>query len=79
MDWLGWIQWPAMLVTLTAAWLVASKLKSRRRWGFGMFILSNGLWIVWGWHTASYALIVLQMGLFFMNARGEQQNGQGAA
>ena len=76
MDWLGLLQWPAMVVTLLAAWLVASPWKSRRRWGFGVFILSNALWIVWGWHTASYALIALQIGLFFMNMRGEEQNSQ---
>ncbi|HZV92642.1 MAG TPA: hypothetical protein VFF72_05455 [Caldimonas sp.] len=76
MDALGLLQWPAMVVTLLAAWLVASKRRSRRRWGFATFILSNILWIVWGWHTASYALIVLQVGLFFMNRRGEEQNSQ---
>jgi hypothetical protein len=74
MDPIGLLQWPAMVVTLVAAGLVASKRRVRRRWGFAMFILSNVLWIVWGWHTASYALITLQIGLFFMNQRGERQN-----
>jgi hypothetical protein len=74
MDLIGLLQWPAMVVTLVAAGLVASKRRSRRRWGFGVFILSNVLWIVWGWHTSSYALITLQIGLFFMNQRGERQN-----
>ena len=74
MDVLGLLQWPAMIVTLVAAWLVASKYRSRRHWGFAVFILSNVLWILWGWHTASYALIVLQVGLFFMNWRGAREN-----
>jgi hypothetical protein len=68
------IQWPAMAFTLVAAWFVASKHRVRRHWGFGLFIVSNVLWIVWGWHTSSYALIVLQLGLFVMNLRGSKEN-----
>jgi hypothetical protein len=70
------LQWPAMVVTLVAAWLVASKHRRRRHWGFATFILSNVLWIAWGWHSASYALIVLQIGLFCMNVRGARGNPQ---
>ena len=38
------VQWPAMIATLVAAWLVASQSKSRRNWGFWWFIASNLLW-----------------------------------
>jgi len=68
------LQWPAMMATLIAAWLVGSQLETKRRWGFWWFILSNILWIVWGWHTAAYALIVLQLGLFTLNLRGAHKN-----
>jgi hypothetical protein len=68
------IQWPAMVVTLVAGWLVASKRSRRRYWGFWTFILSNVLWVVWGWHTSSYALVALQGGLFCMNVRGAGEN-----
>lgn len=68
------LQWPAMTATLVAAWLVGSKLGTKRRWGFWCFILSNILWIVWGWYTAAYALIVLQIGLFTLNVRGVKKN-----
>lgn len=71
---LGALQWPAMLATLIAAWLVASQGKVRRRWGFWCFILSNLLWSVWGWHDEAYALIVLQVGLFVLNLRGARKN-----
>ena len=64
------IQWPAMLVTLIAAWLVASGTKRRRSWGFWCFVISNVLWIVWGWHDRAYALVGLQLGLFALNLRG---------
>jgi hypothetical protein len=68
------VQWPAMLVTLVAAWLVASQSKRRRSLGFWCFIASNLLWVVWGWHTSAYALILLQVGLFALNLRGARKN-----
>jgi hypothetical protein len=72
--WLDAVQWPAMAVTLVAAWLVASRDKSRRAAGFWVFIASNVLWIVWAWHTKAWALIALQVGLFALNVRGAAKN-----
>ena len=63
-----------MAVTLLAAWLVASRTKSRREAGFWVFIASNVLWIAWAWHARAWALIALQVGLFFMNVRGAVKN-----
>ncbi|HKO60289.1 MAG TPA: hypothetical protein VJV03_03940 [Pyrinomonadaceae bacterium] len=74
MDWVDAIQWPAMLVTVVAAWFVASQRKFKRNWGFWLFLLSNVLWIVWGWHDKAYALIALQVGLAFLNIRGARKN-----
>lgn len=71
------LQWPAMVVTLLAAWLVASQAKRQRRLGFWVFILSNVLWIVWALHAKAFALIVLQIGLFALNVRGTQTNEPG--
>jgi hypothetical protein len=68
------VQWPAMAVTLVAAWLVASRKKERRAAGFWWFIASNALWIVWAWHTSAWALIALQVGLFALNVRGAMKN-----
>jgi hypothetical protein len=68
------LQWPAMVVTLTAAWLVASQSSGRRTIGFWCFIASNVLWIVWGLHDKAYALIALQVGLFVLNLRGVKKN-----
>lgn len=64
------IQWPAMLVTVMAAWMIASQKKLKRNWGFWLFLLSNLLWIVWGLHDHAYALISLQLALAFLNIRG---------
>ena len=64
------IQWPAMAVTVAAAWLVASDRERRRNIGFWLFMLSNVLWIVWGVHARAWALIALQACLAAMNIRG---------
>ncbi len=70
------IQWPAMLVTLTAAWLVASDSAHRRSWGFWVFVASNLLWVAWGWHTQAYALIALQGALRAELARRPKGRGR---
>jgi hypothetical protein len=67
-------QWPAMLVTVIAAYFVASTQPQRRRRGFWLYLLSNVLWITWGLHSRAYALIVLQLCLAVMNIRGERKN-----
>ena len=74
MPWMDVLQWPAMVVTVLAAWLVASRSKRRRRVGFWVFLLSNALWIAWGWHDEAYALVVLQLALAAMNIRGAVKN-----
>ena len=77
MEWIDHIQWPAMVITLLAAWLVASQRKAKRQWGFWLFLLSNVLWIAWGWYASAYALIVLQVGLALLNSRGVAKNETG--
>ena len=67
---LDWLQWPAMVVTVLAAWLVASNSKHRRNVGFWIFLASNALWIAWAWQAHAWALIVLQVALAAMNIRG---------
>lgn len=73
-DLLDFLQWPAMIVTVMAAWLVASQSKRRRNIGFWVFLASNVLWIVWGWHDGAYALICLQLCLAALNIRGVLKN-----
>jgi hypothetical protein len=70
------LQWPAMVVTLVAAWMVGSQRKGYREAGFWVFIASNLMWIVWAWHAHAWALIALQVGLFAMNVRGAKKNEQ---
>lgn len=73
-DLLHQLQWPAMAVTVLAAWLVASRSRRKRTWGFWCFLLSNVLWVIWGWHDRAYALVVLQVALAALNIRGVYKN-----
>ena len=74
MDYIDLLQWPAMVVTIVAAWMVASTSRRKRTVGFWVFLASNVMWSVWGWYAGAYALIVLQVGLAIMNARGVYKN-----
>ena len=73
-DALDLLQWPAMAVTVIASWLVAAQSKRRRDWGFWLFLASNGLWLVWGWHDRAWALMALQVCLAALNVRGALKN-----
>jgi hypothetical protein len=79
MDPIGLLQWPAMVVTITASWLVASSSPRRRNLGFWLFLASNALWIAWGWHAGAVALIVLQVALAALNIRGARKTEPDAA
>jgi len=74
MDYLDLIQWPAMLVTVVSAWLVASQAKRKREIGFWCFLFSNVLWVIWGVHDHAYALVALQIALAVLNVRGAYKN-----
>ena len=78
-DYVDLIQWPAMIITAAAAWLVGSQRRPKRSVGFWLFLLSNLLWIVWGWYARAYALIILQVCLAAINVRGAQKNESAAA
>lgn len=74
MDYLHQLQWLAMLVTIAAAWLIASQSKRRRKVGFWLFLVSNALWVTWGLYDRAYALVVLQIALALLNIRGAYKN-----
>jgi hypothetical protein len=74
MNWLDLVQWPAMVVTVISAWMVASKRKWKRNEGFWLFLLSNVLWIIWALQDEAYALVFLQVCLGVLNVRGALNN-----
>ena len=73
-EWIDLLQWPAMAASLLAAWLVGSQRASRRLAGFIVFLVSNVMWVVWGWHDEAWALIVLNCCLAATNVRGIVKN-----
>ena len=76
-DLLDALQWPAMVVTLVASWLVAASSRTKRNRGFWAFLASNVLWTAWGWRSGAWALIVLQVGLLALNLRGIKKTEPG--
>ncbi|MBC7954843.1 MAG: hypothetical protein H7Y33_03090 [Cytophagales bacterium] len=74
MEYINHLQWPAMIVTVIAAWLIASQSKTKREFGFWFFLVSNALWIIWGWNDRAYALVALQVALAGLNIRGAYKN-----
>jgi hypothetical protein len=69
-DFVAAMQWPAMAVTVLASWLVGSTHSARRGAGFWLFLLSNIMWVIWGWYGHAPALVVLQVCLAALNVRG---------
>lgn len=74
MDIVDLLQWPAMVITVIAAWLVGSRSPRKRAVGFWCFLASNALWVVWGLHDRAYALVALQVFLAVSNVRGVYKN-----
>ncbi|MEX5684026.1 hypothetical protein ABFV59_05325 [Pseudomonas silesiensis] len=77
MEYINFVQWPAMVVTVISAWFVGSQQPRRRMIAFWGFIASNALWVIWGLHANAYALILLECVLLGMNARGFRKNLNG--
>ena len=78
MDYADLAQWPAMILTVGAAWLVGSQSRLKRSIGFWIFLASNVLWVIWGLRASAYALIILQICLAAINIRGAQKNDPAA-
>ncbi|WP_416195341.1 hypothetical protein [Pseudomonas sp. 10S4] len=77
LEYIDFVQWPAMVVTVISAWFVGSQRPRRRMIAFWGFIVSNALWVIWGFNANAYALIVLDCALLGMNARGFKKNLNG--
>jgi hypothetical protein len=56
---LDWVQWPAMLVTVLAAWLIGSQRSARRMTEFVCFGLSNVLWVIWGVYAEPIPVLIM--------------------
>lgn len=74
MDYLDLLQWPAMIVTVAAAYLIASRSAHKRAVGFWCFLAGNVLWVAWGLQDRAWALVGLQFCLAALNIRGVYKN-----
>ncbi|MNM21631.1 DNA-binding transcriptional regulator AraC [compost metagenome] len=65
--WIDFLEWPAMALTVLAAWCIGSRRPGRRKLGFCCFLASNVLWAIWGWQAKALmtdsALNLLEIGL----------------
>ena len=71
---LEYLEWPAMGISLVAAWLMGSTRPNKRVWAFWLLTLGNVMWITWGLGDGAYALIGLNLGLMALNIRGIRKN-----
>ena len=72
------LEWPAMAISLAAAYLLASQKPEKRVIAFWLLIIGNVMWIAWGWGEDAWALIALNAGLMALNVRGIFKNEHGA-
>ena len=72
------LEWPAMAISLAAAYLLASQKPEKRVIAFWLLIVGNIMWIAWGWGEDAWALIALNVGLMALNVRGIFKNEHGA-
>lgn len=70
----AYLEWPAMLVSLVAAYWMGSKKADKRVVAFWMLTVGNVMWIAWGWGEGAWALIALNVGLMALNVRGIMKN-----
>ena len=68
------LEWPAMAISLAAAWWMGSRKAQKRVVAFIMLIVGNLMWIAWGWGAQAWALIALNVGLMALNVRGIVKN-----
>lgn len=73
-DFFAYLEWPAMAVSLAAAWWMGSKKADKRVIAFWLLIVGNLMWIAWGWGEGAWALIALNVGLMGLNVRGILKN-----
>ena len=74
MNYLDLLQWPAMILTVVAAYLVGSRSPHKRAVGFWCFLSGNALWVLWGFNDYAWALVGLQFCLAALNIRGVYKN-----
>ena len=73
-EFFAYLEWPAMAVSLAAAYWLGSTRAKKRIVAFALLILGNLMWIAWGWGEGAWALIALNVGLMVLNVRAILKN-----
>ena len=68
------LEWPAMAISLAAAWWMGSTKAKKRIVAFVLLIVGNLMWIAWGYGEGAWALIALNVGLLALNVRAIFKN-----
>lgn len=68
------LEWPAMAISLAAAWWMGSTKAKKRIVAFVLLIIGNLMWIAWGYGEGAWALIALNVGLMGLNVRAIMKN-----
>jgi hypothetical protein len=77
-EFFAYLEWPAMAISLAAAWWLGSKRPEKRIFAFSLLIVGNLMWIAWGWGDGAWALIALNAGLLALNVRAIAKNEEDA-
>lgn len=64
------IEFLAVVVALCGMWYVASIDPAKQAFGFKLWLISNGMWVVYGLLTGNWLLIVQFATFFFVTILG---------
>ena len=67
-----------MVINILSVWMLTSQSKGKRHAGFLLSLLSNLLWIIWGWHVQAFAVLGLQIALATLNIHGVRKTESSA-
>ena len=62
-----------MVINILSVWLLTCQTRRMRHAGFLFSLVSNVLWVIWGWHVEAFAVLGLQFALATINIRGVQK------
>lgn len=68
------LQWPGMALGLAGAVLVARRTNRARRWGFGLWIVSNVCWIAFSAGAQTWGLLIMQTAFMATSCMGWWSN-----
>ncbi|PTR06048.1 hypothetical protein C8R32_1134 [Nitrosospira sp. Nsp5] len=67
-----------MVINILSVWMLTSQSKGKRHAGFLLSLLSNLLWVIWGWHVQAFAVLGLQIALATLNIHGVRKTESNA-